>query len=202
MNGYLWTGIAVLILGACDSQAPGGTGGAGGAHDAGAGGGAGDASAGGAGGSMTTSSSTSTLTATACADPGLPPGRIALGGTASQSKMVLRFSNPGPSCDDPKPWGAACCSYSYTDITLAPDQQTVGVHQLEPVACYREWKTYIDQCQGSTFQSGSCVKPPSAGLTIEVISIDATQITWREEEPSSDGDAGTWGTTVTTPRCP
>jgi hypothetical protein len=120
--------------------------------------------------------------------------------------MTLRSGAPGPTCANPHPWGANCCSYDIQELNLSPEQQTVGVHPMEPSACTFDSKHYIDQCMGWGGFSGTCgygsggPQPPTA---IEVISIDATQITLKEATAGADADAGpTWGAEYTVPRCP
>jgi hypothetical protein len=107
--------------------------------------------------------------------------------------LTLISGDPAPTCAAPHPAPGPCCPSRSADLQLTPEQQTVGIHQLDPSACTRAWKSYWHACDGWGSQSGTC---GTDALTIEVLGIDDTQITWREMA------TGAWGPEVTAPRCP
>jgi hypothetical protein len=184
---FLPATVAALALTACSTDLSSGAGGAG----------LGDAGSGGLDGGTTTY--------TTCVDPGPPAATIALGGTPSTPDMVLLTRSPGPTCANQNTSGVGCCSHESRQLTLTPEQQTVGVHVLDPSACTSEWLTYYQQgsCYAWTSQSTSCDPIGAETISIEVISIDATQITLKEAIAGADADAGlSWSSAYTVPRCP
>lgn len=131
-----------------------------------------------------------------CPEYGLMSPIMALGGRPSAPTMILVYGTPGPTCATPNPIYSECCSFSHEQLSLSPEQQTVGVQQSD---CTRSFVSFYWECKGSGGGSGPCAKSDS---TIEVTSIDDTQITVKRYLFNYQTDAGSWGPAFTYPRCP